>query len=148
MSRSCKRRGESIDSFISAVEIIKSEIVFKNGSVEDIFSILPQKSNGASSDFFQSLCRDRSELALDTILNESDIRLKKYDLKQPEIDEIYNILKVLGKYDLSTQTDFLNKAINRLEDIYAKADEEYSKNGKLYKAIGVTIGLIIGLLLL
>ena len=125
--------------------MIKSELSLNNSSRRDLFKSVIEQCNGAISDYFVLLNKEDDGI----ILEESSLEyLKKMELKSAEIGEISENLCIIGKFDLSTQQELIDKSIKRLELMVDNATLEMMKNGKLYKVLGLSSGLIIGLLML
>ena len=145
LSKNYKKRVDSLKSFLTAFNMIKSELLLNNSSRRDLFKSVIEQCNGEISDYFVLLNKEDDGI----ILEESSLEyLKKMELKSAEISEIYENLCIIGKFDLSTQQELIDKSIKRLELMVDNATLEMMKNGKLYKALGLSSGLIIGLLML
>lgn len=145
LSKNYKKRVDSLKSFLTAFNMIKSELSLNNSSRRDLFKSVIEQCNGAISDYFVLLNKEDDGI----ILEESSLEyLKKMELKSAEIGEISENLCIIGKFDLSTQQELIDKSIKRLELMVDNATLEMMKNGKLYKVLGLSSGLIIGLLML
>ena len=92
--------------------MIKSELSLNNSSRRDLFKSVIEQCNGAISDYFILLNKEDDGI----ILEESSLEyLKKMELKSAEIGEISENLCIIGKFDLSTQQELIDKSIKRLE---------------------------------
>ena len=69
----------------------------------------------------------------------------RFDLKWSEIEWIASVGHIAGRYDAATQADRLSGLIAQLEQALQQAQEEYGQKGKLYRALGVTAGVMIAL---
>lgn len=145
LSRNCKKRVDALKSFLNAFNIIKSELAFKNSSRSDLFNAAINQCNGIASDYLRLLTKEDDN---DFPANALSDFLKKTELKSAEIVDISEGLNIIGKYDLSTQQDLIDKTIRRIELMLDNASLEMSKNSKLYKVLGISTGLIVGMLLL
>lgn len=148
MSKSCKNRVALLKGFISAFQVIKSEILFKNRTIEEIVSNIELKidnrvieylknhiiSFGSSVDITSEKCN------IDTI--------NTFDLKEEDLSEIKSIISALGNYDSATQSEIIDRSLSRLEFSLASAEKEMEKNSRLYVFIFLTIGLVFSLILL
>ena len=146
VSRGYLQRVNGIKSFINALQIIKAELVFKSTPIGDIFRILIEKCSGASRDFFSAKCNtDEGETGEPDVCKELMV---KHRFKNDEIDVIKGVLSVLGRYDIGTQSETIDRGIAQLEEIKCQAESERQKNGKLSSTLGIMTGIVIAVLLL
>ena len=147
LSKCCKKRVYTLKDFISIFQVIKSDIVFKRCSIDEIINNLKDNSNGEIIKFFSKSLNIGDGINENNHLANIKI-LKSLELNDDEIYEINNAVSSIGGYDSTTQCEILDKAINRLEHCLCNAKKDMDKNSKLYSAVGITLGLVVSLVLL
>jgi len=70
------------------------------------------------------------------------------DLTKEDITILYNLEKLLGKTDVEGQLNEIELIKQFIEVQIKKSEEEQSKNEKLYKTLGVVVGLAIVIVLI
>ena len=138
-------RTNGIKDFITAFQIAKAEIVFKNTSIPEVCQRIEQQCNGAARTFFGK----KIDLKEDRIIEDYSDRyfeLKKYCFKEKEINVIKDIVSVLGRYDKDSLLNMIDKGIVQLDDLHKNAQIEQEKNGRLSTAFGITCGIVLAVL--
>lgn len=147
MNNRLKGRVAALKSFVGAVQLLQAEIVFRQSAIPDILPMVIRECSGAAASFFrqvqQCMVRDGESFlsAVDLLAPE----LRHFDLKWSEIEWIVAVGRTAGRYDAATQADRLSGLITRLEQSLEQAQEEYGQKGKLYRALGITAGVMIAL---
>jgi len=145
LSKNYKKRVDLLKKFLTVFNMMKSELSLNNSSRRDLFNLVIEQCSSEVSDYFVLLNKEDDSIILD---ESSSDYLKKMELKPDEIAEISKGVGIIGKFEMSTQQELIDKSINRLEFMVDNATLEMMKNGKLYKVLGLSSGLIIGLLML
>ena len=147
MNNRLKGRVAALKSFLGAIQLLQAEIVFRRSALPDILPMIIRECSGAASAFFrqvqQCMLRDGESFlsAFELLVPE----LRHFDLKWSEIEWIASVGHIAGRYDAATQADRLSGLIAQLEHALQQAQEEYGQKGKLYRALGVTAGVMIAL---
>lgn len=136
----------ALRSFISAFEIMKSEIVFRNREIDEVLSLICEYCGGTAESFFRQI-RENGK-SLDKAYIDAEYILKKDGLKSEDISEIESLMLVLGRYDSATQAEHIDRALKRLEGLKEHAANEQEKNGKLYGALGLCAGIMLAVILI
>jgi stage III sporulation protein AB len=71
---------------------------------------------------------------------------RDYSLKSAEKDILYSLGNSLGKVGCDESVSNLHLAMDRLKSLHSKAIEEYSKNGNLYRWVGILIGIAVSIM--
>jgi stage III sporulation protein AB len=71
---------------------------------------------------------------------------KDYSLKSEEKDILYSLGNSLGRVGCDESVSNLHLAMDRLKNLHSKAIEDYSKNGNLYRWVGILIGIAVSIM--
>lgn len=148
MNKGLRDRAAALKSFMSAFEIIKAEIIFRALPLGQIMTILDKEALGSASHFFSSVGAEMeaSQLSFSGACSLWVDSLKLYGLGKNDVGCISGALYSLGKYDAATQAEAIDKAVTALDYELGIARNELAQKGKLYRAMGVTIGIMIALI--
>ena len=72
----------------------------------------------------------------------------KTDLTKEDIETLKNLGKILGETDVEGQINQIELTETLLENQIKEALEEKLKNSKMYRTLGVTVGLAISIILI
>jgi len=144
-------RVKNLSNFITALEILKSKIMFQQEVFEDIFYDISLVSNKVLKGFFMEITEELkcSNIPLSEIWN------RKVEEHFPHFDFTYEDEKILldfgnrlGKDDLDGQVYLINSTIERLKGQLMAADSEKSRYAKLYRTIGGIGGTALAVILI
>lgn len=150
MNNRLKGRVAALKSFLGAVQLLQAEIVFRQSALPDILPMMIRECRGAASDFFRQVLRlmvEKNESFMSAVAFLVP-ELRHFDLKWDEIEWLASVGQIAGRYDAATQADRLSGVIARLEQSLDQAQEEYGQKGRLYRALGLTAGVMIALVAL
>ena len=150
MNNRLKGRVAALKSFLGAVQLLQAEIVFRQSALPDILPMMIRECSGAASDFFRQVLRlmvEKNESFMSAVAFLVP-ELRHFDLKWDEIEWLASVGQIAGRYDAATQADRLSGVIARLEQSLDQAQEEYGQKGRLYRALGLTAGVMIALVAL
>ncbi len=147
MSSRLKTRVAALKSFLGAVQLLQAEIVFRQSALPDILPLVVRECPGAASAFFRQVSQRMTQNgeSFRSAFNALAPALRQFELNRNEIEWICTLGLVAGRYDAPTQSDRLSCVIGRLEQALLQAQEEYGQKGKLYRALGMTAGIMIAL---
>ena len=147
MNSRLKARVSALKSFLGAIQLFQAEIVFRRTPLPDILPLVERECPGAASAFFRQVHARMAEMGIGFSAAMSQLlpQLRFFELRQDELDWISSVGHIAGRYDAPMQSDRLSVVITRLERSLQQAQEEYGQKGKLYRALGVTVGIMIAL---
>ena len=74
--------------------------------------------------------------------------MQNTELKKEDIEVLKGLSNLLGKVDLEGQVNEIELVDNFLDNQIEKAEEESKKSVKMYKTLGVTVGLAMVIILI
>ena len=140
ISKKYKDRVNELKELQIALDILENKIKFTYEPLKEIFLLMRNTLKGKISELFgvvsKKLENENVEQAFKNAFNESKNNLLKEDM-----EVIKNLSKTLGKTEKDGQVSQIQLAKTFMETQIKKAEKEEEKNSKLYKTLGVTIGL-------
>lgn len=149
MNRSLRERTVALQSFIVALQIIKAEIVFRALPLGDILQIIGQACRGPAADFFQAVQAEMGDggQSFWDAARAWLSSLKVNGLSESDLRHISSALHAMGRYDGAAQSEAIAHAVRALEQELESANRELSQKGRLYRAMGATVGIMIALVI-
>lgn len=142
MSCALSNRAKVLKSFIGALTLLEAEICTRGTSLAACAAIIANAKLGCASSFFETLENAPSGKFSAEYSRELALRLK-YDLSDTERDELQRLGAIIGKFDAATQKKAIDRAIANLEISFELAQEKQNTTGRILKAAGVSLGIII-----
>ena len=139
-SKKYKSREEELKEFKRALNIFKTKIKYTYEPIPDIFSEIATNFSGNISNVF----RKSSEEMINNNAGESwKIAIDNVytNLNKEDKDVLKSLSKQLGKTDIDGQVNEIELTDNFLDLQIEKAGKERQKNEKLYKSLGLVIGI-------
>ena len=135
-----------LQEWLSILQEIKSEIVFRSAPITDIMRRFAEKENYFTSKYFQSIYSNLELFGLQTAAEQSKGKLEELPLTENDLIELNHIFDVIGRYDILTQTEALSRVIMSMEEQLQDAKLQYGQKGKLYQAVGLSCGIALALI--
>ena len=130
----------------NSFNIFKTKLEFTYEPVKEIFTEISEIVYGNKNNIFKSYVNNmkngKFEDAWNLAVAENSFSLSKEDIKI-----ISNFGNLLGKTDLKGQINEIELANNFLDKQIIEAEETRKKNDKLYKSLGIIIGITIVIVL-
>lgn len=144
-SKIFENRVSDLNKFQNALVMFKSKIEFTYEPIKNIFE-----------DISNVIYKNDENIFLETIKNKNDICSSwceainnlhnNFDKEDREIIKMLG--KLLGKTDINGQVNEIELTMNLIKNQVKKAEFEKNKNSKLFKTIGVVVGLGICIVLI
>lgn len=126
----------------SSFNMFKSKLEFTYEPIksifEDISKIIYSDNNNIFKSYIENMKAGNFENAWNLAVAENS-----YSLTSEDIKIISGFGNLLGKTDLSGQINEIELANNFLDKQISDAEESRKKNDKLYKSLGIIIGITI-----
>lgn len=150
--RGVERLGERVEvlrGLQGAAAYLEEELAFRFTPLPQLFGQLSQNRKGAVGTFFGSVGKKmaQGDGPLRQIWQQA-VEETLPMLKDEEQQTVAELGEVLGQYDAQTQVQTLKLTGERLAAFYLAAQEERSRLGKVYLALGVAGGLVTVLILM
>ena len=130
----------------SALEVLKSKIEFTYEPIKDIFEEISKIVYSERQNIFQETLKNMN------YHNVTDSWNKAIEEEQRLVEEDKNTIKLfgklLGKTDKAGQINEINVTSKLLDSLIEKAEQEKSKNYKLFKTLGTVVGIGICIILI
>ena len=146
IAKSFDNRVVELKEFKTMLNSIKTKIKF---TYEPLAEIFKQLSNYNKTNIEKIFCKMANQITFyptkdvwENCIQEADI-----SINQEDKDILKKLGKLLGQTDVEGQVSEIEVTENFLNMQIDKAEEEKKKNQKMYKTLGVTIGMIFVILL-
>jgi len=146
-SKQLKHSVEQISDLIRAVSILRGELFMNLTPVYESCRIVSTQIEGDIGNLFGD-CESFSKTIPFADQWQDRLSDHKTALPQSVKKELLQLADFFGKYDVESQLSGLDQMLKRLEACRTDALEQYEIHGPLYRRIGVSVGLILGILLL
>ena len=147
ISKKYVNRVNELKEFKNALNIFKTKISYTYEPIPEIFMEISRNVNSNISSVFK-LAADKMDIL--TAGDAWDMALKFEDLNinQEDILVLNNLSKLLGKTDLQGQLNTIEMTSNFLDEQIRKAEIQKNKNEKMYRTLGMIVGLSIVIILM
>ena len=143
-------RVRKLQDFKRMIVFLQGELRFHRSVLSEAFENVAEKMEHPFSEFLKTMAEEMEERENDgfeDIWKKNSGILLCEDGFRKEDKILLEILKSgLGYLDLAMQTETLNAAVIRTEEVILEAQEQLKTKGKLYQTMGVTIGALLTLL--
>ena len=149
LSKRYTDRVKELNTISSLINILQNKIKFTHMPLTEILEELSNiNTNSKISDLFykisQKIKTKTTKEAWDESIEEEKIYL---NLKNEDINLIKSLGSALGKTGIEGQMSEINQFNTMLQTQIQKAEQERTKNEKMYKSLGTIVGLAIVILL-
>ena len=146
ISKSYENRVIELKELKNILNIMKTKIKFTYEPLADIFRQIANKNETNVEKIFGQMANQityfQTREVWENCIQEADI-----SLNQEDKDILKKLGKLLGQTDVDGQISEIEVTENFLNMQIEKAEEEKKKNQKMYKTLGITIGLIFVIIL-
>ena len=144
------RRVRSLRSLLGALELMEREIAFRLTPMPDLLDALSARTPPPLSAFF-ARCRDGlgalGEKDLGQLWREG-LEEAPMGLADEELALLAELGEVLGRYDGEGQRAALERTRLALEETLRRAEEDKSRQGRMYGVLGLTAGAFLVIMLI
>lgn len=140
ISKKYQNRVRELKEMKSSLAIFATKIKLTYEPIPQIFEELGNKENSNISYIFKTASEKMKELPAGEAWIKS-LEVQSTNLKKEDIEVLKGLSNLLGKVDLEGQVSEIELVDNFIDRQIEAAEEESKKNQKMYKTLGVTIGL-------
>lgn len=146
IAKSYENRVVELKEFKNTLNIMKTKIKFTYEPLAEIFKQIANNNETSIERIFGQMANQityyPTREVWENCIQEADI-----SINQEDKDILKKLGKLLGQTDVEGQVSEIEVTENFLNMQIDKAEEEKKKNQKMYKTLGVTIGLIFVIVL-
>lgn len=139
------KRERSLRDLEYNIRLLQSEIVAGNSPLPFALENTYKKGKGDIKLLFLNIQMDLRDKGFEDVyksfLSQEELLQKKYMLKKEDISIFLFLGKILGKTNVEDQDKNLSFIITQIEKIKDEASIEKNNNVKLYRTLGVLMGL-------
>lgn len=148
--RRLERRVTALRSLTEALELMERELDFRLPPMKELILETAGRAAEPAAGFFRACGEGMDELEgnpLSGLWRQTALE-KLPALKKQDLETLFSVGAVLGRYDGEGQRRTIAAARERLSDFLVEASEERRRQGKVYGALSVTAGAFLVILLL
>ena len=147
ISRKYVSRVDELKEFKNALNLFKTKIRYTYEPLPDIFSEISNSTNSNISNVFRVASNKMNVLPAGVAWNIA-LDLDKLNINEEDKSISNKLGNLLGKTDISGQLNQIELTTDFLDEQISKAEKEKEKSEKLYKTLGMIIGLAIVIILI
>ena len=146
ISKMYENRVKELKQFKNTLNILKTKIKFTYEPLIDIFKQISQETSNKVEKIFENMTY---KLSFGDVKNSWRDSIQEADISitQEDKDVLKELGKVLGQTDAESQVSEIEVTETFLDMQIEKAEEDRKKNQKIYKTLGILIGLFFVILL-
>lgn len=147
ISRKYSNRVQNLKEIKSALNIFETKIKFTYEPIPEIFKEISQNTYKSVSEVFEAASNKMKEMSAGNAWNEA-IDNSNIEITKEDKNVLKGLSKLLGKTNIEGQISEIKLTTKFLDKQIETAERQKEKNEKLYKTLGMTIGLAIVILLI
>ncbi len=147
VSKIFENRVKELREFRNNLNIMKNKIKFTYEPLKEIFCDIANESASAVEKIFEKISIKMENNQLKEVW-ENSIQEADISLNQEDKDIIKRLGKLLGQTDVDGQLSEIELTESFLDIQIQKAEEAKKKNQKLYKTLGIVMGLVFVIILI
>ena len=147
ISKKYVNRVNELKEFKNALNMFKTKIRFTYAPLPEIFTEIAENVDSNISNVFKKASQ---KMDICTAGEAWNLALKAEDLNIDDEDRnvLKNLSKMLGKTDLEGQLNQIEMTFDFLDNQIKKAENQRSKSEKMYRTLGMLIGMAIVIILI
>lgn len=136
----------------AAIQMLETEVVYSNTPLPDAFESIYKRCSSPINELFRTISSNLTKRTFDSVgeaFSKAVEDLKRnLSLSHEDIEILKSFGHSIGNSDIGGQVKSYKMILKQLEIQESKAEEQRSKNEKMYKSLGTLSGLAIAILLL
>lgn len=149
ISKKYSTRVQILKDLKNALNMFEVKINFSFETIPEIFKEISDKFGGTVAKIFSGTIKYINE---DNFLAgeawEKSVETNGFSLKKEDINSLKSLGKMLGRTDIDGQVSQIELVNSFLEKQINDAVESKNKNEKMYKKLGVIVGLVLVIVLI
>lgn len=147
ISRKYVNRVNELKEFKNALNIFKTKIRYTYEPIPEIFMQISKSVNSNISNVFSQAANKMDILAAGEAWNMA-LKMEELSINEEDKNALNNLSKLLGKTDLEGQLNQIEMTSDFLDEQIKKAEKEKNKNEKMYRTLGMILGMTIVVILM
>lgn len=147
ISNKYKKRVDELKEMKNALNMLETKMKYTYEPIADIFKQISTNLNCNISNIFKKAMSNMKYNSAGEAW-ENALYNTATNLNQEDINTLKNLSKLLGKTSIEGQISEIKLTINFLDTQIEKAEEEKNRNQKLYKNLGIIVGLTLIIILI
>ncbi len=147
-----RKRLRELEQFVYVFELLKAEIDYRLTPLEEACYVVASFSIPTLASLFEGfgkLLQGRQSANVAGMWEEAiACKVEKLHLKEEDIEILQSFGKACGYLDKTMQSRNIDMLITRLKQELEKAKNQYDKQGKLNRSLGILIGACLSLFLI
>lgn len=146
-SKKYSNREKNLKEIKSALNIFETKIKYTYEPISEIFKEISKNSKKEVSELFNNAANKMQNENAGQAWSET-IDNANIDISKEDKNILKGLSKLLGKTSIEGQVSEIELTSNFLDKQIKIAEQERAKNEKLYKTLGICMGLVIVILLI
>ena len=147
ISKKYSNRAEELKQIKTAISMLEAKIKFTYEPLPTIFEQISKNSTANIATIFKTANKKIKTLSVKEAWEES-IDTVNLSINQEDKNILKELGNMLGQTDVDGQVSQIEVTKSFIDMQIEKAEEERKKNEKLYKTLGITVGLAIVIVLI
>lgn len=147
ISKKYVNRVNELKEFKNALSIFKTKIRYTYEPIPDIFMQISENVKPNIANVFSQAANKMNVLAAGEAWNIA-LKMEELNINQEDRIALENLSKLLGKTDLQGQLNQIEMTEDFLNEQIRKAEQEKNKSEKMYRTLGMIIGMVIVILVM
>ena len=140
-----------LGSFLSALELMRSEIGSRLTPICELMEKLSRETISPLDSFFKTCGdekREKQDVSFSIIWRKNLKRAEYLRLKSNEREVLAELGSVLGRYDAEKQISAISHLQRRVQSLWQSAENDRKSLGKLYAKLGLICGVSVVIVLI
>ncbi len=147
-----KKRLDNLNNLLYCLRALEREVIISQTPLPDALEIVASTGKGHIASIFRTIKEDlienkRGEIYYSFLAVEKTLR-QEYFLKNEDLDAILSFSKVIGRTNRDDQKKNFHIVLDKIGDLEIEANVERLRNEKLYRSLGILLGLTITIILI
>ncbi len=147
ISRKYVNRVNELREFKNALNIFKTKIRYTYETLPDIFMQISQSVSPSISKVFKNAAEKMSICEAGKAWSMA-LKIEDLNINEEDISILENLSKLLGKTDLEGQLNQIEMTSDFLDKQIRQADIQKDKSEKMYRTLGMIMGMVIVIILI
>ncbi len=147
VSNKYRNRVNELKEFKNALNIFKTKIRYTYEPIPEIFEQISKNTNSNIANVFGVASEKMKVLAAGEAWNLA-LNMEELNINEEDKLALSNLSKLLGKTDVTGQLNQIELTTDFLESQIKKAEQQRDKSEKMYRTLGMLIGMAIVIILM